>query len=491
MPRLTRTLRGLLCAALLLSSFATPRALGVSSGVCEEAEAYDAKLGKGERKRREEEARQRARTKLARRALAEALQDRSGPKLTDEALEALRFRYRVDERLAEGTFHDEGTKHEKQIAYCLPRDLYRKVRADLRREREANTLALRERFAQLEHTMDAGKLDAASRALSTLKIDVASEELELAPYESVLTERTRPFYVWLFEWGDLVTQGPDYVRAMTDRAAELVQLGQLEEADRYVVEALKAAPENPQAHAIRSEIQDRRNSRVELLDEAEKLAQAGRFSAAHSKLEEAGETGSDDPVPLETATGSIDALHAEYLQFNPPTTVSLYMSAGTLGVDVGGTENKILEDTGFDSEGSMVLNFGAAGGFRIGRFTMVSVSGSWGLSQDDARAIGGESVELFEIYQLSASAGYRSPRTAKRKISFQVTGGPVWEAVNVNTENPGSLSSSDSQLAFFVRVAAEWPTASFFVQHGFGFDESPGTVVAWANNLQVGAAVVF
>ncbi len=258
-----------------------------------------------------------------------------------------------------------------------------------------------------------------------------------------------------------------------------------------VVEALKADPESSQANAIRSEIQDLRNSRVELLDEAEKLAKAGRFAAARSKLDEAGESGSDDPVALETTTGSINAMHAEYLQFNRPTTVSLYMSAGTLGVDVGGTESKILEDTGFDSDGSMVLNFGATGGFRIGRFTMVSVSGSWGLSQDDARAIGGESVELFETYQLSASAGYRSPRTAKRKISFQVTGGPVWEAVNVNTEFPGSLSSSDSQLAFFVRVAAEWPTASFFVQHGLGFDESPGSVVAWSNNLQVGAAVVF
>ena len=488
---ITRLLRGFLCLTLLLSAFAAPRALSIGSETCEEAEAYDSKLGKAERKRREEEARQKARTKLARRVLAEALADRWAPALTDEALEALRFRYRVDERLAEGTFYADGNKQKKEISFCVPRDLYRKVRADLKREREENAEALQQRFAQLERTIEAGKLDAASRELSSLKIDVASEELELTPYESVLTERTRPFYVWLFEWGDVVTQGPDYVRAMTDRATELVELGQLEEADRYVVEALKADPDNPEAHALRAAIQDRRNSRVDLLNEAEDLAEVGRFSAARRKIEQARGTGNDDPVPLETTAGTIDAMHAEYLQFNRPTTVSLYMAAGSLGADVGGIEDRVFDDTGFRSDGSMVLSFGATGGFRVGRFTMVNVSGSWGLSQDDARFIGDEAVELFEIYQLTASAGYRSPRSAKRKISFQVTGGPVWESVKVNTALPGTLSTSDSQLAFFVRVTAEWPTASFFVQHGLGFDDSPGTVVAWSNNLQVGAAVVF
>ena len=72
-----------------------------------------------------------------------------------------------------------------------------------------------------------------------------------------------------------------------------------------------------------------------------------------------------------------------------------------------------------------------------------------------------------------------------------MTGGPAWESVKVNTALPGTLSTSDSQLAFFVRVTAESPTASFFIQHGLGFDDSPGSVVAWSNNLQVGAAVVF
>lgn len=483
--------RVLLCATLLMVSSSVPRALDIGSEVCEEAQAYDSKLGKAERKRREEEARQRARTQLTRRALSEALRDRSGPALTDEALEALRYRYRVDERLAEGTFYADGNKLEKEIRYCVPRDVFRQVRADLKQKRREKAEALQRRFAQIERNIDAGELDAASRELSSLKIDVASEELELTPYESVLTERSRPFYVWLFEWGDVVTVGPEYVRAMTDRATELIELGQLEEADRYVVEALKADPENQEAHTLRAEIQDRRNSRVALLDEAEKLAGKGRFGAARRKLEEAGEINSDDPVPLESTIGTVDAMHAEYLQFNRPTTVSLYMAAGSLGADVGGIEDKVLDDTGFASDGTMVLNFGATGGFRIGRFAMASASGSWGLSQDDARFIGGESVDLFELIQLSASAGYRSPRNAKRKISFQVTGGPVWESVKVNTALPSTLGTSDSQLAFFVRVTAEWPTASFFIQHGLGFDDSPGTVVAWSNKLQVGAAVVF
>jgi len=278
---------------------------------------------------------------------------------------------------------------------------------------------------------------------------------------------------------------------MNDRAKELIEVGQLEEADRYIVEALKADPENEDAHALRGQIQDRRNSRVDLLDEAEKLAEAGRFTAARRKLDEARETGSDDPVPLETTTGTVDALQAEYLQLNRPTTVSIYMAAGSVGADVGGIEDKVADDTGFQSDGSLVLSFGATGGFRVGRFAMVTASGSWGLSQDDARFVGGESVELFELIQLSASAGYRSPRREKRKISFQVTGGPVWESVKVNTALPGELGTSDSQLAFFVRATAEWPTASFFIQHGLGFDDSPGTVVAWSNNFQIVAAVVF
>jgi len=161
-----RALRGLLCAGLLLTVFSVPRALDVGSEVCEEALAYDSKLGKAERKRREEEARQRARTKLARRAIAEALRDRTGPTLTDEALEALRFRYRVDERLAEGNYYAQGNKIEKEVSYCVSRDLFRKVRDDIGRERGENAESLMQRFALLERRIDAGELDAASRELS-------------------------------------------------------------------------------------------------------------------------------------------------------------------------------------------------------------------------------------------------------------------------------------------------------------------------------------
>jgi len=488
---LARVAPGVLGAAILLTSAAPAGALQIGSEVCADVEAYASKLGKAERKRREEEARQQAITKLARRVLIEAWQERSEPAPTDETLESLRLRYGVAERLQGGEFRPEGDKNQKRISYCIARDRYKMVRKDLSRQREQTIADLRRRFAEVEESIDQGDLESASEALTPLEIEVVGENLNLTSYESVLDRRKRPFYVWLFEWGDTVTRGAEYVRAMTNRATESIELGHLEEADRYVAEALKADREDTEARELRATIQQRRNRRVDLLGEAERFAEAGRFAAARSNLDEARSIGNDDLLPLEETAGTINALYAEYVQYNPKVGVMAFMALGTLGVDTSEIERRVFDETGSTSEGSAVLGVGAGGQFRLGRFMVVGVTGSWGLSQDDARFSAGESVELYEVYQLSAGVGYRTRRSAKRKVSFQLTGGPVLESVKINSDFSGTLSTSDSQVALFVRLLAEWPHGGFFVQHGLGFEDNPDSLVGWSNRLQVGAAIVF
>jgi hypothetical protein len=488
---LGRIAPGLLGVALLGLGSGPAGALEYGSEVCADVEAYASKLGKAERKRREEEARQQALTKLARRVLIESLEQLSEPIPTEDTVESLRMRYGVTERLEDGEFRPEGDKNQKRISYCIRRDRYESVRRDLVRQRERTITETRERLAEVEESIVQGDLESASAALTALEIEVVAEDLDLAPYRSEIDGRTRPFYVWLFEWDDVVTRGPEFVKAMTDRATDLIELGRLEEADRYVAEALKADRQDAVARELRDTIQERRNRRVDLLGEAEEMAKRGRFTAARLNLDEARSMGSDDPLPLEETAGSINALHAEYLQYNPKVGVLAYMAVGTLGVDTNEIERRVLSETGFASEGSAVLGVGAAGNFRLGRFLMVGVTGSWGLSQDDARFSAGETQELYEVYQLTAGVGYRTRRHEKRKVSFQLTGGPVLESVKVSTNGPSSVSTSDSQIALFVRLAAEWPHGAFFVQHGLGFDDNTDSLVGWSNRLQLGAAIVF
>ena len=119
-------------------------------------------------------------------------------------------------------------------------------------------------------------------------------------------------------------------------------------------------------------------------------------------------------------------------------------------------------------------------------------------------------LELYETFQLTASAGFRSIRTAKRKVVYQLVGGLVWENADVNTLLPppgracaddlrdpacqdamNRTSTSDSQTAFFARFAIEMKSAEFFIQQSFGFEDNPNSIVGWSNNLQFGIAALF
>jgi hypothetical protein len=56
-----------------------------------------------------------------------------------------------------------------------------------------------------------------------------------------------------------------------------------------------------------------------------------------------------------------------------------------------------------------------------------------------------------------------------------------------------SDDTSDSQVAMFIRVGAQFKTAVVFLQHGFGFSDTDpdSTLIGWSNNFEFGAGVSF
>jgi hypothetical protein len=232
---------------------------------------------------------------------------------------------------------------------------------------------------------------------------------------------------------------------------------------------------------------------VRLLREARMLATKARFEAAEETFDRARAISADDPVLLDQTATSIHEMRTAYLKHNPLRRVLLITALGSLGADTSGIEDRTSEETGVGIEAALPLNVGGGANFRLGRFTLVGVSGSWGLVQDANLAYAGSPLEIYQTYQLTGSVGFRTSRSERRQIGFQFVGGPVWEAVNVNSLLSETRETSDSQAAFFLRVAAEWKQLLVFLQHGLGFDDtaSPDTLVGWSNGVQFGTAVMF
>ncbi len=82
-------------------------------------------------------------------------------------------------------------------------------------------------------------------------------------------------------------------------------------------------------------------------------------------------------------------------------------------------------------------------------------------------------------------------RSARKQIAWQVGGGFAWESVDVNSLLSETMKTSDSQIAFYVKLAAEWKHVSVFIQTGLGFDDAQDSLVGWSNSLQFGTATVF
>jgi hypothetical protein len=490
--------------ALALEDSATPEK---TDEICEKVEAYSLKLRKAERKQREEEARHEAFSSMAERVWVDAFDERpamtafefeepSPPKepgvpASKSAFATLRARYRVNERIAGGRYYSSGTKQQKEVGYCLPKKVYGRVRDDLQAERSAVVESLRTRFEGLETLIELEDLENASREHAALRVDVVTEAVELATFHSQRRDRTRAFHVWLLEWGDLLPKGPELVRDLTARATQLMEQGLLGEADRYVTEALEIDRDDEEARRLRIEIQERRNTQADLAWEAQELAAKGNYRAAERKLDEARAIGANEAELLEDTANAIDSVHAADLAYNPRRRILIFASFGAMGVDTGRIEENVAADTGLYVDAASPLSIGAGANFRVARLFLAGVTGSFGFSEATNFRVGRNAKSLYDLFQLTASAGLATRRGPNRMFSYQVTGGVVWERVDVDGFFVDSLDDAASQTGLFIRFAAERDHLTLFIQQGFGFEDETGSVVSWDNKTQFGIGGVF
>jgi len=479
---------------VLVAAPLSPRifALEARNEICAGVQAYSFKLDRGERRIREEEAKQEAFDKLARRLWAESFPD--NPRAStdaDRTYALLRNTYRPGELLADGVWEATGDKNEKEIEYCVEADVFAKAKTAIRQQREETVEVLRKEFSNLERMIRDGWYEAASRALTELDMRVVGEALERASYHSTFDDRSRSFYVWLLEWGDVVVKGPEFVEAMTSRARELIETGHVDAADRYLAEALRADRDDPRAQELRFWIQELRIERAALLRKAEELAAAARFPAAERKLDEAEVLSSDAPLLLEDAARTVAGYRAAFLEYNRPVRGEVYAAFGSLGVDTNEVERRVSDATGLPISATTPLSIGGGATFAVGRNLTAGVTGGFGFSQDEFHLRRGNTVTLYDMAQLTGSIGYRTIRSVTKDYRFNVNGGVVWEWAKAEPLLPTPLDDSDSQLGFFVRFSMEWKNTLVFFQHGFGFDANTDSLIGFSNSLQMGIGGVF
>jgi hypothetical protein len=458
--------------------------------ICTEIEAYSMKTGKAERRKLEEEARHDAFTAMAEKLWVESFPDSAVPS-SRSAFAALRARYEVNAKIEGGRYGAIGDKHARSIEYCLPIKLYERAQQSLRARRASVIDAMNLRFFNLEGQIAAGETEAATRQIATLRADVITESLQFSSYRSERQDREQAYRAWLLEWSEQLPAGPELLRELTDRAQRLMEQGQLGAADRYVNEALEIDRTDAAARELRYEIQERRTRQAEALVAAQELARDGRYEAAEWKLAEARDLGADDAGLLEETQKTIDGLRAADRVFNPPMRAQFFMTMGSLGVDSSRVEDRVQEDTGLDVSASTPMSLGAGGSFRVGRKAITNITASWGFSQATNFTVNGDPLSLFDVFQVTAGAGYATRRSADRSFSFQFTGGVAWERVDVDGNFADQVLDSADQGGYYLRFAAERKNLILFVQHGFGFEDEEGSLVGWSNKFQFGVGGVF
>jgi hypothetical protein len=482
-------------AALETPDLGVP-AIGV---VCGSAEAYSGRVRRGERQRLEEQAKRRALADLASLLWAEALGERAVASLpegaagraTRQAFPSLVYRYRLFERLEGGTVHTRGGKRDRTLQYCVPEELYRRARGQLRDQRREAVENLRGGFAELERLIESGDMEAASRKRTSLDIEVVGEALEDAVFESPTQGRSLTFHVWLLEWGDMLPKDEALVSALNQRAAELIAGGQLEEASRYLFHAAQVDWQDERTRELRIAIEDRNRERLEMLDQAELLAARGDFDGAEELIEQARRLGRDDRKPLDESQARVAGYRAEYLANNPRTIPGVFVAFGNLGVDDSLTADRLGAAAGVPLDPSPALSVGAGASFRLSRIFIVGFGADWGIAQDTRVDASGNAVDLYQFVQLAGGVGIRTPRPSGRKMSVRVLVGPVWEWAEIGPLFEGDFKGSDSQLAYFARVSLDWPRFAIFAQHGLGFEDDPGSPIGWSDSLQVGIGANF
>lgn len=467
--------------------------------VCGEAEAYSGKISAGERKRLLEEARRRARGDLARQLWRESLGEvargvmppGSAGRPVEKALSSLAPRYRLGERTEGGQFYLRGGKRDKSVQYCLSSADYNAAKEALREQRRASLEAFGKRFAFLEGLIGLGDLETASRTLGELEVEVMGEALEDATFVSPREGSALPFHVWLLEWSEELPEDEGLVSFLIERASELLEKGQLEEASRYLSRASHLERGDERVRALRVEMEERRGRRVDLLAEVEPLAVSGDFDQAEDRIAEARRLVADDPEPVLEAEALVAGYRAEYRANNPGIIPGIFMAVGSVGVDEGETGRRVNQALGEHLDPLPPLSLGAGASFRVSGPLIAGVGADWGVVQDSRSDRFGNSVEVFHFAQISAGVGYRTTKRPGGKMSVRVMGGPVWHWAELASQFRAGPGSSDSQIGWTLRVSFDWTHMAVYLQHGLGFKDDPESLIAWSNGFQVGLGANF
>ena len=416
---------------------------------------------------------------------------------SQEVSTVIRQAWVLPSELQDQTVETRGKGSELELRYCVDEALFLAAQERAEGEHQETVEKHRTLFRQYERSLAQGEGDTrfATRLFFDLEDSVRRLGLESEIYESPLTGERGFFATFLELWAD--TMRDDQLSAIhyVLRAEKEIENGRLISAHAHVDRALGFAPKNTQALRVQSRIRDLFRERSALLEQAEERAAAGRFSAAKRLIRQAEEIDSEDERSLQDTRDEIEAIRAQYLVYNPTTTLGFNFAVGSLGVDETETLRRFESNVG--AQGGNLAGPIFAGmdlTSRIGRMFQFRAGGSFGLGNLEGPNGSVLGNDMFLQYgELSTGFDFRTVRSPRRKVGFQAGAGVAWETVAVKNPFTGSNRESESQTGYYGRIGVEWASLVLFLQHGFGFeeDENSSSTIAWSDELRFGIGFKF
>ena len=279
--------------------------------------------------------------------------------------------------------------------------------------------------------------------------------------------------------------------SLAAEAQRWIDTGHLQRAIHVLEQALEIDSAHARALELRELAKQRYFERAGLLLQATELATVGRFVAADRKLQEAERIDSDHEGSLEMARDFIEVQRKEYYVHNPRYGFPMHIGLGSLGVDEDFIESRVDSVNPFDIGSSTPINIGLGWKYNFRHHLFIDLGGGYGFSRNDESP--SREKDLVEFWQLTAGAGVRTIRTARKKYEFRISGGIGWETAKTNLTGDSGLDASDSQPGGFVRFGVGWKKLSLYLQRGVGFDEdpSPDSAIGWSNRSQFGIGYSF
>jgi len=390
----------------------------------------------------------------------------------------------ITELMHGGDYRYNGNKKRMGVRYCLSRSRFQRARSEIQEEWNRIEAQLRDRFEDLERAIRANDLQYASELFPALKSDVSDLVMDREEYTSVFNGKSNTFKAWLELWSGQVRSERAYAGYCVNQARTLIDEARLEKAQSFVYEAIKTDRHNVPALELDRTIDRRWDERARVLQTAVSAASVGRERKANRQLNLARSIDREEAVNYGDVRTRVDGMLASFKEDNPRWSVGIDTAYGTLGANSKATFDRYAGKGIYDVRVSNPLMLGLTGRVRIGRFLQTWASGSYGTSQ---ASFGSWSEGFMSTSNFRLGVGYRTIRNARRKMSFQIGGGFVQESAKIKPHVSGLDKQSDGRQGYFARLAVEGRNLSFWVEHGFGFDDvSEPSPIVWSDSWMVG-----